>query len=219
MVTQRVRLVRQKRAAGPAKAGHDVHTAGIENQARLGRAKSLGYLKRHDEAIALLDELLLNDAANNPGEKYYWRAWNRLQTGASQLAFDDATVGLNAMRNDAIYRLAGMAAFNLNRLAESRTFFESALQINRADCDAERYSACSTRPERSWKPASGRFSTAARCYEDVIGHMKKDLAEYEKDITGLSNSLIAGKRAEIQEAEALQAQSTQNAAAASKNAK
>ena len=215
-----------KATEGPAKAGHYVqqpgqyvHTAGMENPARLGRAKSLSYLKRHDEAIALLDELLLNDAANNPGEKYYWRAWNRLQTGASQLAFDDATIGLNAMRNDAIYRLAGMAAFNLNRLAESRTFFEGALQMNRADCDAERYLGLLDAAERSWKPASGRFSTAARCYEDVIGHMKKDLAEYEKDITGLSNSLIAGKRAEIQEAEALKAQSAQNAAAALKNAK
>ena len=208
-----------KATEGPAKAGHYVHISGMENPARLGRAKSLSYLKRHDEAIVLLDELLLNDAANNPGEKYYWRAWNRLQTGASQLAFDDATIGLNAMRNDAIYRLAGMAAFNLNRLAESRTFFEGALQMNRADCDAERYLGLLDSAERSWKPASGRFSTAARCYEDVIGHMKKDLAEYEKDITGLSNSLIAGKRAEIQEAEALKAQSAQNAAAALKNTK
>jgi len=197
----------------------EARTAEMENQARLGRAKSLSYLKRHDEAIALLDDLLLNDAANNPGEKYYWRAWNRLQTGASQLAFEDASIGLNAMRNDAIYRLAGMAAFNLNRLEESRTLFEGALQMNRADCDAERYLGLLDSAERSWKPASGRFSTAARCYEDVISRMKIDLAEYEKDITGLSNSLIAGKRAEIQEAEALKAQSAQNAAAALKNAK
>ncbi len=159
-----------------------INIAGFENQARLGRAKSLSYLKRHDEAIALLDDLLLNDAANSPGEKYYWRAWNRLQTGAAQLAFDDATTGLNAMRNDAIYRLAGMAAFNLNRLAESRTFFEGALEMNRADCDAERYLGLLDSAERSWKPASGRFSTAARCYEEVIGRMRVELAEYKKTL-------------------------------------
>ena len=100
---------------------------GLEPQVKLGRAKSLSYLKRHDEAIALLIDLLQNDPSNNPGEKYYWRAWNRLQLGQAQLAYNDATAGLNAMRNDAIYRLAGMASFSLNRLGESRKFFEEAL--------------------------------------------------------------------------------------------
>ena len=111
--------------------------AGFEPQAQLGRAKSLSYLKRHDEAIAQLIDLLQNDPSNSPGEKYYWRAWNQLQLGRAQLAYDDATAGLNAMRNDAIYRLAGMASFSLNRLGESRTFFEEALKMNRADCDSD----------------------------------------------------------------------------------
>jgi hypothetical protein len=191
---------------------------GVEPQVKLGRAKSLSYLKRHDEAIAMLDELLLKDAGNNPGEKYYWRAWNRLQLAQAQLAYDDATTGLNAMRNDAIYRLAGMATFSLNRLGESRTFFEEALKMNRADCDSERYLGLLDSAERSWKPASGRFSVAAACYEAVILRLQSELAEYEKDITGLSNGLIAAKRAEIKEADALRLQSISNAAAASKNA-
>ena len=192
---------------------------GLEPQVQLGRAKSLSYLKRHDDAIAVLDELLLKDASNNPGEKYYWRAWNRLQLGQSQLAYDDATTGLNAMRNDAIYRLAGMASFSLNRLGESRTFFQEALKMNRADCDSERYLGLLDSAERSWKPASSRFSVAASCYEAVITRLRSELAEYEKDITGLSNGLIAAKRLEINEADALRVQSVQNAAAATKNAR
>ena len=174
--------------------------AGFEPQAQLGRAKSLSYLKRHDEAIALLIDLLQNDPSNNPGEKYYWRAWNQLQLGRAQLAYDDATSGLNAMRNNAIYQLAGMASFSLNRRDESRTFFEEALKLNRADCDSERYLGLLDSAERSWKPASVRFAVAATCYEVVIERLREELADYEKDITGLSNGLIAGKRAEIQEA-------------------
>ena len=192
--------------------------AGFERQVELGRAKSLSYLKRHSEAIAMLDELLLKDAGNTPGEKYYWRAWNRLQLGQAQLAYDDATTGLNAMRNDAIYRLAGMASFSLNRLAESRTFFEEALKMNKADCDSVRYLGLLDSAEGSWKPASGRFSIAASCYEAVILRLQTELADYEKDITGLSNGLITAKRAEIKEADALRVQSIDNAAAASKNA-
>ena len=75
---------------------------GVEMQVRLGRAKSLSYLKRHDEAIAQLIELLQNDPSNNPGEKYYWRAWNQLQLGRAQLAYDDAIAGpeRDAQRRD-----------------------------------------------------------------------------------------------------------------------
>ena len=193
--------------------------AGLEPQVKLGRAKSLSYLKRHDEAIAQLIELLQNDPSNNPGEKYYWRAWNQLQLGRAQLAYDDATTGLNAMRNDAIYRLAGMASFALNRIDESRKFFEEALNMNRADCDSERYLGLLDSAERSWKPASGRFTAAASCYEAVIARLQTELAEYEKDITGLSSGLIAAKRVEISEAAALRDQSMLNAAAATRNAK
>jgi hypothetical protein len=192
---------------------------GLENQARLGRAKSLSYLKRHDEAIAQLVELLQNDPSNNPGEKYYWRAWNQLQLGRAQLAYDDATFGLNAMRNDAIYRLAGMSSFSLNLISESRKFFEEALSMNRADCDSERYLGLLDSAERSWKPASGRFTAAASCYDAVISQMQKELARYEADITGLSSGLIAAKRLEIREATALRDQSNLNAAAAARNLK
>ena len=192
--------------------------AGLEPQAQLGRAKSLSYLKRHIDAIAQLDELLLNDSRNNPGEKYYWRAWNQLQLAHAQLAYEDAMSGLNAMRNDAIYRLAGMASFSLNRPAESRKFFEDALSMNRADCDSERYLGLLDSAERSWKPASGRFTAAAACYEAVIARLQEELATYENDITGLSSGLIAAKRGEIKEAQALHDQSSLNAIAASNNA-
>ena len=193
--------------------------AGLEPQVKLGRAKSLSYLKRHDEAIAQLIELLQNDPGNSPGERYYWRAWNRLQMGQAQLAYNDATTGLNAMRNDAIYRLAGMASFSLNLLGESRNFFEEALNMNRADCDSQRYLGLLDSAERSWKPASSRFTVAASCYESVIAQMQMELAEYEKDITGMSNGLIAAKRLEIREAGALRDQSILNASAAARNLK
>ena len=192
---------------------------GLEPQVKLGRAKSLSYLKRHDEAVALLIDLLQNDPSNNPGDKYYWRAWNRLQMGQAQLAYDDATAGLNAMQNDAIYRLAGMTSFALNNPGEARKFFEEALKMNRADCDSERYLGLIDSAERSWKPALGRFSTAASCYEGVIVRLQSELATYEKDITGLSSGLIAAKRLEIREAEALRDQSILNAAAATRNTK
>jgi tetratricopeptide (TPR) repeat protein len=198
-------------ASGPAEAGHDVLDA------LLGRARALSYLKRHRDAIAVLDDLLQRDPRNDPGEKYYWLAWNRLQLGESQPAYDAATTGLNVMRNDAIYRLAGIASFNLERLAESRGFFDSAIDMNRSDCDAQRYLGLLDSAERRWPNANGRFSQAVSCYDTLILGLEKELAGYEQDITGLSNVLIAAKRAEIRDAEALRANSLNNAGVASKN--
>ena len=50
-----------------------------------------------------------------------------------------------------------------------------------------------------------------------MAQMRKDLARYEQDITGLSNALIQTKRAEIKDAEMLRANSASNAAVAMKN--
>jgi tetratricopeptide (TPR) repeat protein len=191
--------------------------ARIEAQAKFGRARSLSYLKRHDEAIALLIDLLQNDSRSSPGDKYYWRAWNQLQLGRSQLAYDDAMAGLTVMRNNAIYQLAGIASFGVNRVDESRKYFVEALRLNGADCDSERYLGLLDSAERTWKSALMHFGASVKCYEDVIVRMREELADYEKDITGLSNSLIAGKRVEIREAQALRDQSILNAAAASRN--
>ena len=192
---------------------------GLEPQAEFGRAKSLSYLQRYDEAIAQLTEVMQSDPRSSPGEKYYWRGWNQLQLAQAQLAYNDAKAGLDAMRNDAIYRLAGMASFGLNRPDEARTFFEEALKMNTADCDSERYLGLLDAAERSWQPAVARFSAAASCYEVILSRLRAELAEYEKDITGLSSGLIAAKRGEIRDADALRAQSVQNAAAATRNTK
>jgi tetratricopeptide (TPR) repeat protein len=191
--------------------------AALQPQAKFGRARALSYLKRHDEAIALLIDLLQNDSRNSPGDKYYWRSWNQLQLGRAQLAYDDAMAGLNVMRNNAIYQLAGLASFGLNRRDEARKYFEEALNLNTADCDSERYLGLLDSAERRWPDALRRFGVAAKCYEVVLVRMREELTDYEKDITGLSNSLIAGKRIEIREAQALRDQSLLNAAAAARN--
>ncbi len=196
-----------------AKAGHYLRE---DADAQIGRAKALSYLGRHNDAIAVLDDLL-QDLQNNPGEKYYWRAWNRLRLAEAQLAYDDAMAALNAMRNNEVYRLAGIASYSLNRLNESREYFQHALAMNAADCDSQRYLGLIDSTDRAWKSAFTRFADTVACYDRALARMKSDLLEYEQDITGLSNALIASLRAEIKEAEGLRAASDRNASIAAKN--
>jgi tetratricopeptide (TPR) repeat protein len=193
-----------------------VLASGRDDTAEIGRAKALSYLRRHEEAIAALDELL-KDLQNNPGEKYYWRAWNRLRLAQPQAAYDDAIAALNAMRNNEVYRLAGIASYSLNRLAEAREYFDNAIAMNRADCDSERYLGLIDAGERNWKHAAVRFNNAVACYDQALVRMSTELAEHEQDITGLSNALIASLRGEIKEAETLRAASASNALVAHKN--
>ena len=194
-----------------------VLAAGPDPAAHIGRAKALSYLRSHTEAIAVLDDLL-KDLQNNPGEKYYWRGWNRLQLKEAQPAYDDAMAALKAMRNNEVYQLAGIASFSLNRLPESRDYFENALKINGADCDAHRYLGLIDSADRSWKAAFARFTNAVGCYDQALARMAKELAEHEQDISGLSNGLIASLRADIKEAESLRAMSAHNADLTAKNA-
>jgi tetratricopeptide (TPR) repeat protein len=194
-----------------------VLVGGPDDAAQLGRAKALSYLGRHSDAISALDELL-KDLANNPGEKFYWRAWNYLRLGEAQRAYDDAAAALAGMRSNEVYRLAGIASYGLNRLAEAREQFNNALDMNAQDCDAQRYLGQIDAAERSWKAAFARFSGAVTCYDQALARMAKDLARHEQDITGLSNSLIAALRADITEAQGLKGISARNVVIAATNA-
>jgi tetratricopeptide (TPR) repeat protein len=194
-----------------------VLAAGPDEGAALGRAKALSYLKRFEEAIAALDELL-KDPRSNPGEKYYWRAWNWLQLGDAQRAYDDATTALKVMANSTVYALAGMATFSIDRLAEARKYFDASLEMNATNCDSLRYLGQIDSIEKNWNSASSHFSRAASCYAQVIARLTSELAEKEADTSGLLVGQVASLRAGIKEAQALQAASIHNAAVAAKNA-
>jgi tetratricopeptide (TPR) repeat protein len=195
---------------------HVLTLAGTDADAQLGRARALSYLRRHAEAIALLDELLQN-LRNSPGEKFYWRAWNRLRLGETRAAYEDAVAALNGMRNNEVYRLAGIAAFGIAQRTEARRYFDEALTIDPGDCDAQRYLGQIDAAEASWKPAYARFSSAVACYDRALARMAGELAGYEQDISGLSNGLIASLRTEIQETRTLRAISAGAAALTAKN--
>jgi tetratricopeptide (TPR) repeat protein len=185
--------------------------------AQMGRAKTLSYLKRHREALEMLDVLLM-DTQNNPGEKYYWRAWNRLQLQQPQAAYEDALAALKVMANSDVYRLAGIAAFDLGRLLESRTHFESSLKMNAADCDALRYLGQIDAAEGMWPAAANQFTVAASCYQQTIEHLSAELSEKRADTSGLLESQIAALQVEINDAKVFQDQSEHNAGIASRNA-
>jgi hypothetical protein len=190
---------------------------GTDPQAHLGKAQSLSYLLRHREAIVELDDLL-KDPSRNPGDKYYWRAWNKLQLAELQPAYDDATATLKFMNGPDAYRLAGISTFNLQRLSEARGYFDSALKMFAADCDSIQYIGQLDAAERRWAEAVTSFTRADGCFQESIARKLEEVAKKEADNSGgLLDDQIAGLKSEIESQRLLQAQSVQNATIAARN--
>ena len=66
------------------------------------------------------------------------------------------------MANSEVFKLAGIASYNLARIAEARAYFESSLKMNAAECDSIRFIGLIDSAERSWQPAAGRFTRTGR---------------------------------------------------------
>jgi tetratricopeptide (TPR) repeat protein len=205
------------RYAPALKLFDEILTIGPNPSAQLGRAQALSYLHRHREAITELDELL-KDPSRSPGDKYYWRAWNKLQLAELRPAYDDATTALNFMNGPDVFRLAGIATFNLEVLPEARVYFESALKMFAADCDSIQYIGQLDAAERKWAAAVASFTKAAGCFQESMARMAEDLARKEAANTdGLMDHLVAGLRSDIEARRLLHEQSLRNAEAAAKN--
>ncbi len=196
----------------------EVLAAGPNPVVRLTRAEVLSYLERHREAIDELDHLLADDPRTNPGDKYYWRAWNKLQLAELRPAYDDATTALKFMNGPDPYRLAGITTFALEALTEARGYFESALKMLPFDCDSMQYIGQLDAAERKWADAAANFAKAAACFKTVIAGMTSDLAAKEAaNVDGLLDGQIARLRIDIAARQKLLEQSVTNAAIAAKN--
>lgn len=194
-----------------------VLASGPDEQAQLGRAIALSYLRRHRDALAVLADLLKR-IESYPGDKYYWSAWNHLQLGESQPAYEEAKAALQGMANADVYRLAGIASYNLAKPAEARGYFESSLKMNAGDCDSLRYLGLMDSAERSWPVAATRFTAASACYQQLIDKLSADLAEKQADTSGLAAGQISSLTADITEAQAMLEVTTRNAGVSARNA-
>ncbi len=195
----------------------EILARGPDSLAHLGKAEALSYLKRHQLAIVELDELL-NDPSRQPGDKYYWRGWNKLQLGDLQPAYEDATAALRFMRGADAFRLAGIAAFGLSRLPEARGYFESALRMKADDCDSLQYIGQLDGVEKNWPEATAGFKKAAACFEQSIVRMSADLEKKKTENTGgLLDEQIAAVESDLQSRRLLLEQSVRNVEIASRN--
>lgn len=131
-------------------------------EALLGRVKALGFLGRHDEAIATADTML-RLGTWYLGEAHYWKAWNLFTLGrldASRLSVDLARP---LMVNADLHYLGGAIAFRQQRLDAAAGDFDAAIDLESRHCEAHFDRAALALTRRGWAMAAGGFDEAFDC--------------------------------------------------------
>jgi len=131
-------------------------------EALLGRVKTLGFLARHEDAIAGADRMLALGTWYM-GEAYYWKAWNLFTLGR----LDESLVSVDAARrlmvNADVHYLGGAIAFRQQRLDDARRDFDAAVELENRHCEAHFDRAAVDLTRRAWPVASEGFDTAFEC--------------------------------------------------------
>jgi tetratricopeptide (TPR) repeat protein len=194
-----------------------------QREAMLGEVKCLSYLSRHEEAVALLDEMA-RLGTWYMGEVYYWRAWNKHRLKQYDAANDDVLAARSRMPMDGqVDKLAGFIALARNEVPRAEAEFLAAVGHiegkGGTDCDARYYLGSARVMQRKWAEAAPDFERAEPCYAGAQRELAKriemirasDLPEARKA------RLVAARERDIAGARLQEARSSFNAAVACAN--
>jgi len=209
----------------PARSQYHAVAAAVPGQrdALLGEAKSLSYLGRPEEAIAVLDEIVRRGTWLQ-GDAHYWLAWNRHRLKQDDQAMDEVEAARKLMPMDPnVDKLTGLVALARNEVERAEREFRAALQHfegrQARDCDTGYYLASALVTQKKWTEGAERFTASVPCYV-------QDEAEARKRINEIMSAdlpddrkvrLTAAKEKQIGVLQSQQARSAYNGAVAYAN--
>jgi tetratricopeptide (TPR) repeat protein len=202
-------------------AYHDVNAAVPgQRDAMLGEIKSLSYLGRHEEAIAIADEMV-RLGTWYMGEAHYWRAWNRHRLGQYGGANDDVIAARSRMpMSPQVDLLAGFIALARKEVERAEQEFRLAVEHlegrGERDCDAGYYLASTLVMQRKWTEAAPVFERAEPCYALDEKAVRQRIATIRASELpdDRQDRLVAAKERDILKIRLQQARSAYNAGVA-----
>jgi tetratricopeptide (TPR) repeat protein len=133
-------------------------------EAAVGRARSLTYLARFEEAIAAADAVLALQRGYT-GEALYWRAMAESELGRQDQAWDDVQRVEGLITNADVPKLAGIIESRRGERTIARQKLELAHERNANDCQTMFYLGSVVAEQRDWPRTVEVFGEDARCFE------------------------------------------------------
>ena len=144
--------------------------------ALLGKAKAQTYAGKYTEAIATLDRLLALERWL-VGDARYWRAFNELQLGRLDIAWDDVEAAAKLMRNAEVPKLAGIIAYRRQQLDTARVKFDESWKVGRGeDCETGFYLGIVLAEQAQWPRTSEVLVATVACLEKMEQKLNAEIA-------------------------------------------
>lgn len=141
--------------------------------ALLGKLRTLTYLSKSEEAIAVADQLL--QIRRYPGDANYWKAYNELDLKRYDDAWRDVETAEKTLVNSDVPKLAGIIAIDRMQLDVARERLELARQRNAFDCQALYYLHLVYSELRQWPQAASGAVAAAGCISAAEVGLKAEI--------------------------------------------
>jgi tetratricopeptide (TPR) repeat protein len=206
------------------RAYHDV-TEAVPGQrdAMLGEAKSLSYLDRSGEAIAVLEQIV-RLGTWYLGEAHYWLAWNRLHLTELDRANGEVIAARQYLPMDPLVdKLSGRVALARNELERAEREFRAAMEHfagrQTRDCDTGYLLASVLVMQRKWPEGGLQFGQAVPCFVEDEQAMRRKIDEINAADLPAERKvrLVAAKQKGIAALQSQQARAAYNAAVAYAN--
>ena len=167
-------------AMGDCRRAHDYFTETLmlrpaHEAARLGRAVCRTYLSDFDGGVADAT-ILIEAAAGNRADAYYWRAWIRRHMRQLDLARADIERSRALLFNARVLTLAGMIEHDQKDYESAIEDLHQAYKVDPSECLAPWYLALVGYATEHWTEAAEDFASAAECYAGRVESSLKQKA-------------------------------------------
>lgn len=140
----------------------------------LQRIICLGYLARHDDAIAAATRLI-DERFDNMGEAYYWRAWNHHKALRLVPARADIDRAMSSHVDSAVLSLSGIIKYEQKEYPPARRDLQAAIGMDPLQCIARWYLGLVAFESEDWPGTGQQFEASATCYRESAERSERDL--------------------------------------------
>ncbi len=148
--------------------------------ALLGKAISLSFLGRHEEAISVCHNLI-QLGKYNMGEAYYWLAWNENELKNIDAAQENCEKAKKYLIGHyEVLFLSGVIAYEKADFKRAEKEFKAVLKLNPAYCEAAFYLGNIYAQNEDWERSGSLFESSAQCSLSRESAIRAKIKEIEE---------------------------------------